>query len=118
MIELGVRQRLGVDWLREHVRPTDCGGTFAWEGIDRWIEANHVKFAPAHWTRFLDDVRKRGVARPVILYAHPNGLSLTNGHHRIWAANKVGRLDVPAIAYDVYRRSPLRAPVNHAMLTV
>jgi hypothetical protein len=75
------------------VEPTDMGRT--WEEAFRSIELNHYRSDPAHWDKFLDSIRQNGIKHPVYIEIYNGRLQLLRGHHRVWAAHKLGIQNVP-----------------------
>lgn len=90
-----VRRRTMVPLQRimDRVRPTDAP---TWDRAFRHIEDNHAALSPEYWQSYLDDIKRRGITTPVVIYSDEHGSALLSGHHRIWAAGKLAMPEVPA----------------------
>lgn len=101
---------LSNDSLWYDTRPDDYGRDADWEVAAKSIESNHVPSDPAHWEKFLTSIRENGVKKPITLQRRNGGWRVTQGHHRVWGANKTHRFWVPvrlSSAADLAREKAL-----------
>jgi len=90
--------------------PMDYSG-YTWEQAFKSIENNHVAADPAHWDKFLESVRQHGIRQPVEIERWGDKMRLWKGHHRVWAAHKLGIKDVP-VKLSVREAEDLPAPAD------
>jgi len=84
-----------------HTEPTDMASYgHTWPDAFRDIEENHEDFAPKHWGKFLDHVQAHGIQTPVVILHDGERQKLFSGHHRVWAAHRLGLSHVPAYHTD------------------
>jgi hypothetical protein len=85
--------------LLAQVEPTD-GPT--WKEVFDYIDLNHYALFPEYWTKFLRSIQKHGIKTPIRLerrkgFRVMERQVVANGHHRMWAAVKLGLTEVPVV---------------------
>ena len=101
---------LSTDTLWYQTKPDDYGRDANWDTAKESIERNHVAGAPEHWREFLASIREHGVKKPITIARRGGVWRVTQGHHRVWGAESVGRYWVPvklASAEDLRRERSL-----------
>jgi len=87
-------ERVPIQRVYAEIEPVDYG-LRTWPDIFAYIERNHYQLDPAYWDKFLDSIRKKGIRQPVQVEDWNGRLVMRNGHHRVWAAYKLGLDTIP-----------------------
>jgi 8-oxo-dGTP pyrophosphatase MutT (NUDIX family)/GNAT superfamily N-acetyltransferase len=101
--ESAKQTKMPLHHILNHVKPTDMtdyGKT--WPDVFKSIEDNHASAYPQHWSKFLDHVQAHGIQTPVVVLhrGEDESSELMSGHHRVWAAHKLGLTHIPVHETD------------------
>jgi hypothetical protein len=68
---------------------------WTWAEVYAQIELERLEL-PEQWGKFLESVRLHGIKFPIWVSRRPQGrLRVRDGHHRVWAAIRLGLATVP-----------------------